>query len=43
MYEIYNGFGNIVAKGIEKSVDVSKLDKGSYQVNFDNTFGEFKK
>ena len=43
MYEIFNAYGNIVQKGIDKSVDVSKLDKGSYQVNFDNTFGEFKK
>jgi len=43
MYEIYNAYGNIVAKGIGKSADVSKLDKGDYQVNFDNTFGEFKK
>lgn len=43
MYEIYNAYGNIVDKGIKKSVDVSKLDKGDYQVNFDNTFGTFKK
>jgi len=43
MYEIYNAYGNIVDKGISKTVDVSKLDKGNYQVNFDNTFGEFKK
>ncbi len=43
MYEIYNAYGNIVDKGIKKSVDVTKLDKGEYQVNFDNTFGTFKK
>ena len=30
-------------KTMSHKLDVSKLDKGSYQVNFDNTFGEFKK
>ncbi|PLX11940.1 MAG: hypothetical protein C0594_02985 [Marinilabiliales bacterium] len=37
MYEIYDYYGNIVKKGFGKDVDVSKLDKGKYFVNFDNT------
>jgi len=43
MYEIYNEFGVIVDKGIAKEVNVSNLEKGTYWVNFDNTFASFKK
>lgn len=43
MYEIYDEFGRIVDKGISKTVDVSKLGKGTYYVNFDNTFASFRK
>jgi hypothetical protein len=43
MYEIFNSFGNIVDKGIAQSVNVSKLEKGTYYVNFDNKTSSFKK
>lgn len=43
MYEIYDEFGRIVAQGVGKSADVSKLGKGVFYVNYDNTFGTFKK
>jgi len=43
MYEIYNSFGNIVDKGLGSSVNVAKLEKGTYYVNFDNKTSTFKK
>lgn len=42
-YEIYDYYGNIVLKGISNKVDVSKLAKGDYFINFDNTMDTFKK
>jgi hypothetical protein len=43
LYEIYNAYGNIVAKGVAKSADVSKLDKGTYYVNYGTKTGTFKR
>ncbi len=43
MYEIYNNYGNIVLKGKGTKVSVSKLKKGDYFINFDNTMDTFKK
>lgn len=43
MYEIYNSYGNIVLKGNGSKIDVSKLKKGDYYLNYDNTMDTFKK
>jgi len=43
MYEIYNGFGNIVLKGTGESVNVQKLKAGNYYLNYDNKMDAFKK
>jgi len=43
MYEIYDYYGNIVSKGTGKKVDVSKLKKGDYFLNYDNQMDSFKK
>ncbi|MCF8275273.1 MAG: hypothetical protein K9J17_00950 [Flavobacteriales bacterium] len=43
LYEIYNGYGNIVAKGVAKRVDVSGLEKGTYYLNYGTATATFKK
>jgi len=43
LYEIYNAYGNIVAKGVSKRVDVSGLDKGTYYLNYGTSTGTFKR
>ena len=43
LYEIFNGYGNIVAKGVGKRVDVSGLDKGTYYLNYGTTTATFKR
>lgn len=43
MYEIYDSFGNIVLKGNGLKVDVIKLKKGDYFLNFDSQMSDFKK
>lgn len=43
LYEIYNGYGNIVAKGVGKRVDVSGLEKGTYYLNYGTQTATFKK
>jgi hypothetical protein len=43
MYEIYDYYGNIVLKGVSDKVDVSKLAKGKYFLNYDNSMDEFQK
>jgi hypothetical protein len=35
MYEIYDYFGNLVDKGVGTKVDISKLAKGDYFLNYD--------
>lgn len=43
LYEIYNGYGNIVAKGVGKRVDVSGLEKGVYYLNYGTQTATFKR
>ncbi|MCB9186683.1 MAG: hypothetical protein H6601_08050 [Flavobacteriales bacterium] len=43
LYEIYNAYGNIVAKGVDKRVDVSGLEKGTYYLNYGIQTATFKK
>lgn len=43
LYEIYNAYGNIVAKGVGKRVDVSGLEKGTYYLNYDTKTATVKK
>jgi len=40
MYEVYNMYGNIVAKGYSETFNTSGLEKGKYYLNYDNNFGE---
>ncbi|MEM7162597.1 MAG: hypothetical protein AAF487_09190 [Bacteroidota bacterium] len=43
-FEIFNEYGNLVKKGYSDSVEVARLDKGVYYINYDSSFGEsFKK
>jgi hypothetical protein len=42
-YEIYNYYGTLVMKGREKSVNISKLEKGDYFLNYDNKMDSFSK
>jgi len=42
-YEIYDAYGNIVKKGVDKSVNCMNLLKGVYYVNFDNKNEKFVK
>lgn len=42
LYEIYNAYGNIVAKGVSKRVDVSGLEKGIYYLNYGTKTTTFK-
>jgi hypothetical protein len=37
MYEIFDKFGNVVARGYSEKVDVSKLAMGTYYLNYDKT------
>jgi hypothetical protein len=43
MYEIYDYYGNIVLKGVSSKVDITKLAKGKYFLNYDNSMGDFQK
>ncbi len=43
LYEIYNSYGNVVLKGVAKNVNVSKLDKGVYYLNYGTKTATFKK
>ncbi|MFT6165757.1 MAG: hypothetical protein ACJAV5_000985 [Vicingaceae bacterium] len=36
MYEVYDRFGTIVKRGYGQTIDISKLEKGSYYISFDN-------
>lgn len=42
-YEIYSADGSLLMSGVAKDVDVSKLPKGDYWVNFDINTSVFKK
>lgn len=39
-YEIFDAFGNVMAKGRGAGVDVSNLKKGMYYINYDSKTGE---
>ena len=41
MYELYDTYGNIIKKGIGKTIDCSSLKKGVYSLNYDNKTTEF--
>ena len=43
LYEIYNAYGNIVAKGVAKRVDVSGFEKGVYYLNYGTQTATFKR
>ena len=40
LYEIYNMYGNMVARGYADKIDVSSLEKGKFYLNYDGSFGE---
>lgn len=40
LYEIYNMYGNMVARGYANKIDVSNLEKGKFYLNYDSSFGE---
>ncbi len=42
-YEIYDFYGRLVKKGTGNKVDISKLKKGDYFLNYDNQMGRFTK
>ena len=43
LYEVYNAYGNIVAKGVGKRVDVTGFEKGTYYLNYGTATGTFKR
>ena len=43
MYELYDQYGGIVFKGYGSTIKISKLTKGRYYLNYDNTSVEFVK
>ena len=43
MYEIFDAYGNIVLKGEAQVIDVSKLKRGTYYINYDKEMGKFLK
>lgn len=43
MFEVYDYYGNIVRKGTGSKIDVSKLKKGNYFLNYDTQMDSFKK
>lgn len=42
-YEIYDAYGNIVKKGVDKVVNCTNLVKGVYYINYDNVNEKFIK
>jgi len=41
MYEVYDQYGALMMEGTGKTIDISKLSKGHYFLNYDNTLSEF--
>ncbi len=39
-FEIFDEYGNLVRRGFGKTVDVASLERGSYYLNYDRSFGE---
>ena len=42
-YEIYNYYGKLITKGAGGKIEISKLKKGRYFINYDNSMGSFTK
>jgi len=42
-YEIYDFYGRLIKKGSGNKIDLNKLKKGDYFLNFDNEMGKFTK
>ena len=42
-YEIYNYYGRLITKGVGIKLNVAKLKKGRYFINYDNKMGSFTK
>lgn len=42
-YEIYDAYGNIMLKGMEKSIYTGELKRGVYYINYDAEMGKFRK
>lgn len=42
-YEVYDGYATRILKGYGKEVDISKLKKGDYFLNYDNSMVNFTK
>ncbi len=42
-YEIYDYYGKLRLRGFGKTIDVSKLEKGEYFIQYDNTIDKFIK
>lgn len=40
LYEIYDGYGNIVKKGYGNEINVINMQKAKYYLNYDNKMGE---
>jgi len=43
LYEVYNAYGNIVAKGVGKRIDVSAFEKGTFYLNYGTQTATFKR
>ncbi len=43
LYEIYDAYGQRKLAGYSQEVDISKLSKGNYYLNYDNVMGDFSK
>jgi hypothetical protein len=42
-FELYNTYGKKIQKGFTEEIDIKRIPKGNYIINYDNTFKEFKK
>jgi hypothetical protein len=42
-YEIYDYYGRLITKGRGSLIDITKLKKGDYFLNYDNSMGQFSK
>ncbi|HLP13835.1 MAG TPA: hypothetical protein VK177_18020 [Flavobacteriales bacterium] len=43
LYEIYDEYGNVIRQEMGKDIDISRLKKGTYYLNYDNTTKRFGK
>lgn len=42
-YIVYNPYGEVIARGVSESIDISKYEKGQYCLIYDNQLGGFRK